>query len=417
MILLSDELPLRRSSDMSVWFDDAPLPWVYGRVTVSPICISQDRTEWLIADHPISGVSSVAIGNDPCSGWQHLNRLDETGHSIAVLRLSQPAKEGSTPSVSVSGALDARSGTLIEHPAAIARDILTRCGRDCPADAFLGLQDALPEASCGLSVTDGTLREVLAKLFDPFSVLWNASNARAVYIDANRPPVLELTPFRAAQAQAVTALDDVATHAHVLFDCDYSTGQCRQSLSIVAPESAAQYGTRTVTYEYPHIHRAALALELAQARLSREAAPVWQVEAEVDHPAAAYMTFGDVLQLLHPHLPVGNAVIESITHQNNQTASIRAICWQPAQVMLARHSQSATANASRPSYVYKDGIATLIILDDAGSPIAHAMVMLDNLTGARTSAQGEVSFKTPRGPHTLTVYADGYEPFEMDVTL
>ena len=123
MILLSDPLPLRRAADLPVWLDDAPLPWVYGRVTLAPVCISTDRREWLLADHAIAGVTSVAAAGEPVSGWQHLNRLDDNGRAIAVLRTSQPVKEGVQLAVACTGALDERSGEVIEHPAAIARDL------------------------------------------------------------------------------------------------------------------------------------------------------------------------------------------------------------------------------------------------------------------------------------------------------
>ena len=415
MILLSDPLPLRRAADLPVWLDDAPLPWVYGRVTLAPVCISTDRREWLIADHAIAGVTSVAAAGEPVSGWQHLNRTDDSGRAIAVLRTSQPVKEGVQLAVACTGALDERSGEVIEHPAAIARDLLRRCGRDVQPDAFLGLHDAQPAAACGIVFDGGRLREALSDLFAPFNVLWNAADTRAVPLDLARSPVgAAITPRTAAAASATCALDDVFTTARVLFDYDYCARQHRQALTIDAPEARARYGAREITYEYPHIHAARLALELAQNRLARDAAACWQIDADIDTGAA--IQYGDVIELAHPHLPAGRAIVTSVT-KTGQTYSIRALCWQPAQVTLARHSAAATPDSARPAYVYKDGVATFTILDDTGAPIPHAMVMLDGITGNRTNARGEVSFKTPRGAHSLTVYADGYEPFTLDVVL
>ena len=448
MILLSDPLPLRRAADLPVWLDDAPLPWVYGRVTLAPVCISTDRREWLIADHAIAGVTSVAAAGEPVSGWQHLNRTDDSGRAIAVLRTSQPVKEGVQLAVACTGALDERSGEVIEHPAAIARDLLKRCGRDVQPDAFLGLHDAQPAAACGIVFDGGTLRESLAALFAPFDVLWNAADTRAVPLDLARSPVgAAITPRTAARAEAACALDDVFTTARVLFDYDYCARQHRQAITIDAPESRARYGAREITYEYPHIHAARLALELAQNRLTRDAAACWQIDADIDTgtaPAAGQpqgggsplggqqvtgaqgatgarvgavsIRYGDAIDLNHPHLPAGKAIVTSVT-KTGQSAKINALCWQPAQVTLARHSAAATPDSARPAYVYKDGVATFTILDDTGAPIPHAMVMLDGITGNRTNGRGEVSFKTPRGAHSLTVYADGFEPFTLDVVL
>lgn len=415
MILLSDPLPLRRAADLPVWLDDAPLPWVYGRVTLAPVCISAERTEWMIADHAIAGVTSVAAAGEPVSGWQHLNRTDDSGRAIAVLRTSQPVKDGVQLAVACTGALDERSGEVIEHPAAIARDLLKRCGRAPAPDAFLGLHDAQPAAACGIVFDGGTLREALADLFAPFDVLWNAADTRAVpLVGANNHSPFAITPRTAARCEASCALDDVFTTARVLFDYDYAARQHRQALTIDAPESRARYGAREITYEYPHIHAARLALELAQNRLARDAAACWQIDADIDTGTA--VRYGDVIDLNHPHLPAGRAIVTSVT-QTGQTSSIKALHWQDAQVTLARHSAAATPDSARPAYVYKDGVATFTILDDTGAPIPHATVMLDGITGNRTNARGEVSFRTPRGAHSLTVYADGYEPFTLDVVL
>ena len=447
MILLSDPLPLRRAADLPVWLDDAPLPWVYGRVTLAPVCISTDRREWLIADHAIAAVTSVAATGEPVSGWQHLNRTDDSGRAIAVLRTSQPVKEGAQLAVACAGALDERSGEVIEHPAAIARDLLRRCGRDVQPDAFLGLHDAQPAAACGIVFDGGTLREALAALFAPFDVLWNAADTRAVPLQSGARVGAVITPRTAARAEASCALDDVFTTARVLFDYDYCARQHRQALTLDAPESRARYGAREITYEYPHIHAARLALELAQTRLARDAAACWQIDADIDTGTA--VRYGDTVELAHPHLPAGKAIVTSVTQTGQPPAAgqpqgggsplggqqvtgaqgatgarvgastykINALCWQSAQVTLARHSAAATPDSARPAYVYKDGVATFTILDDTGAPIAHAMVMLDSITGNRTNARGEVSFKTPRGAHSLTVYADGFEPFTLDVVL
>ena len=85
--------------------------------------------------------------------------------------------------------------------------------------------------------------------------------------------------------------------------------------------------------------------------------------------------------------------------------------------MLGMAQAIDPAQPEAQSVLYKDGVATIPVTDENGNPLVGATVTLDGLYSANTNARGEVSFTTSRGPHTLTVYAAGYQPFELGITL
>ena len=121
MRLLSDPLPLRVAADLPRYRTEAAarvLPWVYGRVTLSPVPLDDAGLEWLVADHPVVAVEAVRSAGKALDGWQLVQRLDETGRAIATVRLTR-APEAEL-AAQVVGRRDDTSGALLEHPAAIA---------------------------------------------------------------------------------------------------------------------------------------------------------------------------------------------------------------------------------------------------------------------------------------------------------
>ena len=72
-------------------------PYFFGFV-LSPVPLDVAGQEWLVADHPIVGIERVTVDGKPTTGWQLQQRLDDTGHPIAVLRLAQPTTTQPAPS-------------------------------------------------------------------------------------------------------------------------------------------------------------------------------------------------------------------------------------------------------------------------------------------------------------------------------
>ena len=417
--LLTDPLPLRRSVELPRYRADAVLPWAYGRVTLAPIPLDDRGLEWLLADHPIVAVERVTVAGQATTGWQLVQRTDDTGRAIATLRLTQPGKPGDTIAVQLIGRRHPTTGAALEHPADIAADLLRQCGWSVPLDAFHTLRDAFPALALGtLFDRSVTLRAALAAIIEPLGTLWTAHPLSAV-VPGTQPPAGTLGVLQLDDIRATARRDTLATIARVTYAHDWSTGAPRQSLMLHAPEAIDRYGRIETDIELPAVRTARDALAIGAARLADLARPSWVIEASLADRDAAAAQLMRTVTLDHPHAPAGNVTVTARAHDRTR-ATVSLTLTRPAgpapRIELMRRGAALDAAAPEPvGITYRDGVATFVITDESGNPLAGASVTLDGTETRTTDREGRVQFRTERGPHTLTVYLAGYDPFEMDV--
>ncbi|MDR2091971.1 MAG: phage tail protein [Azoarcus sp.] len=415
-LLLSDNLPLRRASDLIAWRDDVVLPWAYGRVTLAPVPLDDAGLEYLIADHPIAGITQVTAAGAPLDGWKLIQRADETGHAVALLRLTQPGNSGDL-AVTLTGRQHTGTGAILEHPADIAADVLRQCGCDVPADAFLGLRDAFPGLSLGIVFeSETTLADAMASIITPLGAVWHPQKLAAM-LRAPGTPVAVLDVISAESISASTG-QEIASVARVTFGYDYAVGQARGALTLEAPEAIERYGRISAEIALPAVRRARDALAIGTRRLAEMARPVWEFAISISD-ANAGIDAGDTITIDHPRMPPGAALVLSAAREYARN-TLTLTAWMPAghdpRVDLAgQGGMIDAARVAENAIVYRDGVATFTVADDAGMPLAGAAVQLDGDEVRHTDRAGRVQFRTERGRHTLYVYMDGYNPFTMDV--
>lgn len=420
MRLLSDPLPLRVAADLPRYRAEAAarvLPWVYGRVTLSPVPLDDAGLEWLVADHPVVAVEAVRSAGKALDGWQLVQRLDETGRAIATVRLTR-APEAEL-AVQVVGRRDDTSGALLEHPAAIAADLLRRCGWSPAADAFQGLRDDFPGLALGMvfAERDTRVRAAIAQVIEPLGAVWVAdpptARRRAIGV-----PMATLTVLNVERISAEAAAGELATVARAAFGYDWATGGARQAVTVSAPDAVQSYGRLEVELDMGAVRTARDALAIAQARLAMIARPGWTLRATVD----AYLAIapGDTVAVDHPRVPAGSALVLS-TARDRGRGTLDLVAWMPAgsapRIEMIQRAQAVDAARPDDSVTFRDGVATFTISDPGGNPLAGAAVTLDGQDTRETDALGRVQFKTERGAHTLSVYLAGYAPFEIEVVV
>jgi hypothetical protein len=421
--LLSDSLPLRVAADLPAFRTEAArrvLPWAYGRVTLAPVPLDAAGYEWLVADHPVVAVERVTVAGAATEGWQLVQRLDDTGHPVAVLRLTQPVSEASALAVQLVGRRHPTTGAALEHPAEIAADVLRQCGWSVPPDAFQGLRDDYPGVTLAL-VFDAAqrVREAVASVIEPLGAIWFAS---ASTLFARRDTVGSSTAVRATLD--ARSLDDVhasasasalATVARITFAHDWAVGRPRSAMTLEAPEAIEAYGRIEVDMAMPAVRTARDALAIGTARLGDLARPRWEVSGRCR--ADTGIAVGDTVALDHPRIPAGYAVVRSTARAADELSITATLLATGApRVTLTQRGNAVDAATAQPAPVtFRDGVATFTITDEAGNPLAGAAVTLDGADTGNTDRLGQVQFRTARGTHTLTVYMAGYAPFEMDV--
>jgi hypothetical protein len=417
-LLLTDKLPLRSASDLPHYRADVAeryLPWVFGRATLTPVPIDLIGQEWIIADHPVTDVIRVTVAGKVTTGWQLQQRLDVTGHAVAVLRLAQPTVTDPV-AVTVAGRKHPVTGALLAAPGDVVRELMRLSGHTEPVGSWSGLDEHYGQIELGLVFdTPKTLREALASIIEPLHAVWWPGWA------APSSPGVPVAVLDVSNTHPISARADnttLATVARVAYANDWAVGAPRGSLRLAAPDALALWGELVVDIDLPAVRSARDALSFATARLADSARATWIVSADVDArigPLAA----GQTVELDHPHVPGGLALLTSVSHDRERgLLQVKATLYveaAPRIEMQRRNTAIDAATSAESSVAYRDGVATFTITDDQGNPLANASVTLDDLYTATTSATGKVQFKTARGSHTLTVRLAGYADFEIEV--
>lgn len=417
--LLSDPLPLRRTTELPEYREDRVIPWVYGRLPITPIPLDADGLLWLLAGHPVAAVTRVEVDGQVTDGWQLVHTVYPAVGTLATLRITQTPKSGA-PIVTVVGKRAPDTGALLEHPADIVSDILRECGWSTDPGAL----DALHRDYPGLAIAGALdaarpIRDALREIMQSIGARWSAAPLDARRADLWPAPALNLTARDLIDPQASSDTTALATVLRVLYAHDPATGQPRAAMTLHAPEAVDLYGSIEADLSLPWLRSARDALATGTAHLQRTARPEWRVQARLPapgHPLAP----GDTVTLDHPWLPTGPALIDRITRDETGTLAIELI--QPAgpapYVELRTRAAALDPTGPEPLTVtYRDGMATFAITDDTGNPIAGASVTLDGAETRTTDRMGRVQFRTARGLHTLTVVAAGYALFEIEVTV
>lgn len=419
-LLYSDPLPLRRASDLPQYRADAAdryLPWVFGRARVSPVPLDLAGAEWLVADHPVAGIDRVTVGGNPTQGWQLLQRLDATGHPIAVLRLAQPAGAEAV-AVSVAGRRHPQTGAELVTPSAIVRELLRLCGHTEPRDAWVGLDAIYGQTTLGLVIAeDMPLRQAVAAVVEPLGAMWRPGWA------TRRAPGQPVATLDASVVESITARAEntaLRTTARVTYAYDWAAGAARGSMSLAAPQAVGLWGELPLEIDLPAVLLARDALAIASARLAAAARALWVLDATVSDRVGD-LREGMTVLVDHSHAPAGLAVLTSVSldrEQGSYTLKAEMHAASAPRVDLVRRGAALVPAANDAQQVtYRDGVATFTVLDENGQPMAGAAVTLDGLYTANTDASGQVQFRTERGAHTLTVRMPGYADFALEVVV
>lgn len=415
--LLRDNLPLRRSLVMPDYRVDAVLPWVYGRVTLSPIPLDADGLEYLVADHPIVGVTAVRVAAVETSGWALSQRLDGTGHEVSVLRLAQAPADGATVAADVIGRRHPVTGAALEHPADIAADLLRACGWTVDDAAFDAMRDAHPAMMLGGLLTESQpLRTAVSAVIACAGAGW-AADPLCCWIPGEGDPVATLTPALLDSASAEASSEDLVTRLVVTFDYDWSAGTAAQSLTLEAPDAIERHGELESSLDLPWIRTARDALAVATAWLEARARPTWTIT--LTARPGTDLAPRDVLTLAHPWIPAGPAQITRITagEASRAITLTRPAGDVPRVALVGRGARIGDSGVEPLKVEYKDGVATFTILTELGEPLAGATVTLDEMETRISDRFGRVQFRTTRGAHSLLIVASGYEPMDLGVTV
>lgn len=231
---------------------------------------------------------------------------------------------------------------------------------------------------------------------------------------------VELTHYEMEDVSASARSSDLATVLRVEYAHD-ATGQPTQSLTLEAPSAVRRFGRIEKVHSARWVKTPRMAYGIGQAILSLKARPAWTISAGIPPRIARQLMPGDDVVLSHPWLPGGTALVvdlaeEPLAAKASMTCRLAAGS-APTVVVVRQSAQFAPLPAGGVGVAYKDGVATLTILDETGKALVGAKVTLDDAKTRTTDAKGQAQFATPRGTHHIEIAASGYAPLEADITV
>jgi hypothetical protein len=273
----------------ATWARPAPVelvPLRYGRTAGRLLPFDAERRTWVWAGHASAGVTSITRDDEAITGWTWRNGTGPAGEALTFVDFGQRVETDGDLMAEGVGALDLRTGAVLELAADVMVDVLSRWSRvpvsraqwrafraQCVAlglmvsgsiDRAISAQRAISEiaASVGASFAQGARSPVMVWPVDSVSGV-----ARAV---VERESVLS----------AVCDVEQLYTVARARFGPDAS-GELAQSCEVDAPRAVQRYGRRVLELSLPWVSDLRVALGVCQRRLRFVARPAWQVKAKL----------------------------------------------------------------------------------------------------------------------------------------
>ena len=200
-----------------------------------------------------------------------------------------------------------------------------------------------------------------------------------------------------------------------------ATGQARQAIILECPAAIRRFGR----IESTHVARWTVSPRQAEFIgrhvLARICRPAWSITAQIPPALARRLMPGDDVILAHPWIPAGTALVTDLEEQPlamTATLTCRLVAGPAPTITLTKQASAfAPLGGGGVSVDYRNGVATLTILDETSRPLSGARVTLDGSTTRITDGKGQVQFTTSRGAHTVSIEATGYAAMESEIVI
>jgi hypothetical protein len=407
-LLLSEPMPLERTTNAEQYATADAIPWVYGRVSLELLPADEQGLRWIIAGHPVAAVRSVNVDGVVTTGWAY-----GVEDGVAMLTLSQPADR---VTAHVVGAVDNEGA--IDEPGRVLRDLGRRCGLTASRRLFRDLRGV--QVGIVYHAAD-PLREAGRAIAGPLDAIWGESDGEIWGWGRDAAPAdpVPLTRREISSIDSAAAGEELATGARVEWGRDYAGGEPGGVLHLTAPLLESRIRPRIIDIDLGPLRSARDALRFGKAALERRARARWEVRLETARRA---LRIGERVQIDHPHCPIAEGIVIEVDSQPWQGGGCRAVvegyASPPPRIVLERRSGYLDALGAEPALAIFDaatGIATVTIYDDIGRPLAGAQVEVEDGIAATTDASGQIQFPALPGSYLLRVFKPGFEPISIEV--
>lgn len=413
-LLLSENLPLRTSAMLGVSFSEAKvLPVRYGDLSQSPCAlIKLSETEYFVSDHA-SKVLKVFVDTQETQGFAARIKKDASGKPFTIVELTAPAPQGAIITATLTGKVSAVTGALIENPADVIADILSMAGKHWDFTS-VRLECAKQGVRVAGSLTDiQSVKAHIDSVARSVGIVWT-QGFFALYPAAPGGHIDTLDKTNSQIYDAHAELQNTAGSIRVNFAQDDFSKLSGQFVLLRAKGS--QYDTETIV-EAPWLRDYGSAVWLGERLLRRKAGNVLIVALDTDQKNLKH---GEWRYVDFPFFQGNMMVLASEALPGSHRSRVFGEILFPGSISVEIVSRSAVARPPQGGGIEiatTNGLSTFTIYDPNNKRLSGALVGLDGGTPKKTDINGEVSFEAAPGDHLLAVQADGFQPFQLTVTV
>lgn len=419
-LLLSEILPLRRTSALGDFSEDVALPEVFGDLTDAPFpLIRLSPTRYFAADHPME-VATAFVERQVAEGWEAVLESDAAGNTWTEVRFTAPVPQTSAVWATGRGRRHPLTGDLITNPADVLARATEIAGRGDDWSALRAECSRFGLVAGGRFSSTQSIRAQIDAVASSFAAIWAPGMARLYPSTADPAPILDLAREEVADIAVSASVVDTADVLRLWYDWSDARGGPQRFIELTASPQRQGGIAKEVTYEWLRTPQAAETVGRAVlGRLAAERYGVRMNVARTDVRAGAW-----VRPIAHPQWPLDGSdpVIMVLSPTIDFAAGASELIGETAlsvpEIRVTGFSAALPNTVDAAVLVaLANGVATFTILDEDRRPLAGARVALDGSAPRTTDAQGKVSFVAASGTHVLTVEAVGFAPFELTITL
>ncbi|MGL4230068.1 MAG: hypothetical protein ACRCWJ_01760 [Casimicrobium sp.] len=429
-MLLSDDVPLRSSTEINEFRDGAWIPWVFGDLSKSPQALVQLSDTLFIYADGAAKVLGVQIDGQETLGFDWRVEPDRTGKTVTFIELAAPLPTGAQITATGYGYVSERNGALIENPADVLEKIFALSRFTPNMRMIAGLARLRSECAAEGLVIGGrissreTLRAKINEIMRSIGGGWCTENFWLHPSDevfTPPPPTMESRLLEGRVASIVAKSQSAFSRVAIEFDDQSYSAKNRQALTLAVRPSYDDQGV-TVRLLAPWLRTERAAIAVAKRYLRRGSGRVFEIvieESLVDEP----LRIGDVFATKSPRFPEPGlqwlTVIAAprVGRRSALTCEMVLPIANQAFDIVSRTTASGATQLPAFEISSEGNSHTLTVYDQSNKPVKNARVSIDGAPALLSNAQGKVTFTAGRGVHVAYVELPGKLPVEMPFEL
>jgi hypothetical protein len=418
--LLSESLPLKKTSALGAYKQDAIIPWVYGDLSASPTkLVWLDGNTYLAASWFCQEVVGVQIDGQETAGFETLLLQDSPGNSYQAIELSAPAPDGATVTATLKGKVSSRTGALMENPAEIIEDIHLQIGSVVDLSLFYNECNNDDLRVAGVINADITARAAINDICESVGAIWTRKSAKLypAPVPLEQSSTFQRYDFRNVKnLKASASIQYAADGLRIEFDYVSASSEFGAYVELLSqPARYLKQASRSARW----LRGSAAAVKVGARILERLGGSLLRISFETD---TMLVQPGNWAYIDHPLLPVADYImvlsVNKSLSKNQVSVDAEMILDKQQSLQVLNTAQRVSpAQSAAVDVVIANNLVTFTVKDTDGLAISGATTFLDTVGPRVTDSQGKVTFDYVQGAHVLGVEADGYVPFKLEVTL